>query len=39
MIIDAMDMLYTSELEGSVWYRVTVILQSLQAGFVKVERW
>ena len=22
-----------------VWYRVTVILQSLQAGFVKVERW
>ena len=24
---------------GSVWYQVTVILQSLQAGFVKVERW
>ena len=28
MIIDAMDMLYTSELEGSAWFQVTVDLQA-----------
>ncbi len=32
MIIDAMDMLYASELEGSVLFQATAILQGLQAG-------
>ena len=39
MIIDAMDMLYTSELEDSVWCPVTAILQSWQADFGKAEKW
>ena len=31
MIIDAMDMLYTSELKASAWYPATAILQSWPA--------
>ena len=39
MIIDAMDMLYTSELKDSVWYPATVILQSLPADSEKAGNW